>query len=257
MSNIKRDNAILRLRKLMGAKTWGSEEEMKTAMALSQKIMRQYNISMSDVEHAEINCVRKSANGGKKKKRRNFMDMLAWRIARHSETKFWRHHDFVGKTGFTYEYFGYPTDVELALYLFDTTKRYIETSTRDYKDTEEYNIELGVYSYQPSVSSRELLHAFKIGCATGVAQVLDDLFDEKTEEITQLQEAVTETGLMIVKDKVIQRDFEKTGISLTKKPGLNSRVSSAGGYFQGIVKGREFKVTTGVGDGGARERLTR
>ena len=255
MNNVKRDKAILRLRKLMGGKTWGSDEEMKTAMATIQRIMRQYNISMSDVEHAEIKCVQKSANGGKKQKRRNYMDKVVWRIARHCEVKYWKNNVFVGgkKQGFHYDFFGYPTDVDLALYLYDTIKLYIDQSVEEYKETDEYGWEVEAGYDSP----RQLIHAFRLGCAIGIGNVLDNLHDDKIEEVKELQESVTETGLMVIKDKVIERDFKETGLKLVFSPGYQPSSSAFGGFNEGLAKGRKFKVTTGVGSEGASEHLLR
>lgn len=220
-------------------KTTGNGCTLEEAMAAAKKageLMDFYQIQITELEIREESC--KKIMIEKTKKKSDPMKKINMAIAHYCQVKTWTH----GNKG--YVYFGLPQDVEMAEYLHEFVLSFVSSEMDNMKNTKEYMM----YPYH----KRRYVASFLAGLQDRVYSKLNMLGNEREAE---LEQAVTKcTDLVIVKEEVIDRDFDKLGIKLRNISNSRS-ITSRNGYNNGDEAGRKFSVKHGIGSGNKTKQI--
>lgn len=225
LSSIIRKIKALRAR---AADAASSEAEAAKAAAVADKLLREHNIDLSEVDVRAEGVVK--AVWGAGKRARGPESYAVVKIAKAAGVKVWT------ENGGEVAYLGNPADVEVALYYTDLVANAAESCLRAYRKTDDYAQQLRLWS------SRKVSSDYR----TGVCQRLG----ERILAQVKAEPAPTGTGLVVVKDALIRQWLEDEGLRF-KTSNRSRRVGA------GYNHGRAHADNVGIGQGVGTQRSGR
>jgi hypothetical protein len=223
---------IIRRIQALQAKTLANgctEAEALAAASLAGKLLVEHGLAMTDIQIQERkDCERGDIKTGRK--RSHEIQYCVMAIGVFCDCKAW-------KSGGNYSFFGFPEDVQTAIWLYNMIFASMGHELARYKAT---------YPTGDKGRSKRQSHAFLLGMANRVAQRLRAM---KREQDVQTQ-ASTGRALVVVKGAVVASEFAKTGMRLGKSGGqTSSRDYNA--YSAGQRAGDRVGFNRPVSHGGA------
>jgi len=226
-------------RKILGlmAKTTDngcSEHEAMAAAALVQKLLNQYQLSLSDIKLKEqANCVK-----GKYDYKVRKHGALYWVISGigyFTDTTCW-YDERGGDDGLiAYKYFGFEHDVIIAEYITKLCDWAIIYDGEDYKRS-------AFYDAQPKGARRaKCLLDFRIGMANRLNKRLRDMKDEVNR-----QNATDGRSLVVVKGAIVKEEAIKAGLVFGRGGGQKQSIVYADAYHAGGAAGDKVQINPGV-----------
>jgi hypothetical protein len=138
-----------------------------------------------------------------------------------------------GTAGFAYVLFGHDVDVELAKYLFEICSEAMESEWVDYGSKHGF--------------TKKQRESFRRGFGGRVHDRMIELKRQRDEERRKHVQMSGCTDLVIVKDQLVQAEFEKEGIRLRSTVRRFSNDSHA--YGHGHTAGGKVNLNNPIGDG--------
>jgi hypothetical protein len=205
-----------------------SENEAAKAAEVAEKLMREHNINLSELDVRSEGVEKNVWGAGRRVKGAETFAIAS--IAKATNCKAWV------QNGGEIVYLGNPADVEVALYFTDLVSNAADACFKTYQKTEAFRNDRIYYSTR------------KIGAdyRTGVCQRLGERIRDKA--LAECAPEATGTGLIVVKDALIRQWLEDNGMAFRK---LRSRsVGSAYGA------GRDAADGVSIGRGVGTQRST-
>lgn len=221
LSDIIRKIKALRAR---AADAASSENEAAKAAAVADKLLREYNIDLSELDVRAEGVAKNVWGAGRRT--RGPETFAAKKIGKATNCEAWC------QNGGEIVYLGNPADVECALYFTDLVSNAAEACLRAYRKTDEYRKMRWVWS------SRKIGADYRLG----VCQRLGERILEQVEAERQPQ--ATGTGLVVVKDALIQQWLKDNGMEF-KAYRNNRRVGTS--YNTGRGDADSVSINRGVG----------
>lgn len=205
-----------------------SEAEAAKAAAVADKLLREHNIDLSELDVRAEGVV--EAVWGLGKRARGPETYAVTKIAKAAGVKVWC------RNGGEIVYLGSPADVEVALYYTDLVDNAAHSCLRAYRKSDDYARQVRIWS------SRKVSSDYR----TGVCQRLGERILAQVEG----EPSTTGTGLVVVKDALIRQWMEEHGVRL-KDSNRSRRVG------EGFGHGRSHADKVGIGIGVGTQRSGR
>ncbi len=206
-----------------------TEQEALASARKVAELLDRYGLSLGEVEMREQACEGVGVETGRK--RRAPLDDCVPSIAFFCDCKVWV--ETTAQGAIRYVFFGLPTDVEAAHYLYDLIALAFSTETARYKSEDA--------EFRSSVR-REGARSFQIGLAHGIAEKLKIMKSERDAALRQS----TGRDLVLLKTSVIEEELEKLGLDFHAKATRRKRRVETGAYEAGRAAGRKFEPRRGV-----------
>jgi len=196
----------------------------KEALAAAKKVGEL--LSAHDLEMDDIG-VREEAAGAKKQVMRaadDYAGTICVGIASLCDLIVWKsgHGEF--------SFFGTDHDLALGCYLYEVCAEAMDIDWAKYMEMEGY-----------SMKKRA---SFRMGFAHRITERLREI---KAERKARQMKMSTSTALVAVKDQLVEAEFAKTGIRLTK--GTRQNVADMNAYSHGRAAGERMNLNNPIGDG--------
>ncbi len=221
LSDIIRKIKALRAR---AADAASSENEAAKAAAVADKLLREHNIDLSELDVRAEGVAKNVWGAGRRT--RGPETFAATKIGKATNCKVWC------QNGGEIVYLGNPADVEVALYFTDLVSNAAEACLRSYRKTEDYARQ------QHYFSPRKIGADYRIG----VCQRLGERILEQVE--VERKPQATGTALVVVKDALIQQWLKDNGMSF-KDHRSSRRVGAS--YNTGRGDADSVSINRGVG----------
>jgi hypothetical protein len=195
-----------------------TEAEAMSAANKIGELMQVYNLTMDRVFLGESKCIADIIQT--KRGHKHPIDSCITGIGRFCDCICW----FSKPRGqIEYNFFGLETDVEMAKYLYSIILNAIDTSTEEFKKTDDY---INGTEYGQYVSRKRLSTSFQRGMSYRIYQRLDEMTVKRhnEEEIKSPIMESTGTSLVLVKRRKIDNDFEKLGVKLRNANCFRPRI---------------------------------
>lgn len=202
-----------------------SEEEAMTAAIKAKALMDKYQIKLSETELEEEGCFQTTSE-----KHSNGYDVpsrIAVAIQKFAEVKVW-------KNGGQVYFFGLKTDSEFASWLTNALTAFIWRNADQYADE------------RKGQGDRWLQRrSFADGAIRRINERL-------MAEVKSRKPLNTSTGksLVVVKSSIINREFSKLGVNLTKSSRSKTKGGNGGAYSAGQAAGNRASFGKPVNSGG-------
>jgi hypothetical protein len=228
---------ILTIRKLTQKTTdrGCTEAEAMSAMAMIDKLLRTYNLSMDRVYLGETSCVTKTVDTNTKN--RCPIDNCLVAIAYFCDCKVWFSK---GAECSSYKFFGLEPDTEMAAYLYIMIKGAVEVELNKFKLSPLYQAASG--------HRRRHVTSFQYGMVNRISARLNDLANERNR--SQMQESANGTNLIVVKNHKIESEFEQLNLGLRKKTSL-VRFGDYGSFMAGSRAGDDVNLNRPLNNQGS------
>lgn len=204
-----------------------TEEEALAAAEKVAELLDRYGLSLSETELRQQVCQGVGIDTGRK--RRGPLDDCLPTIADFCDCRCWSE---IGADGLIrHVFFGIPSDVAGAHYLYDLIGATIESQLAVFRTSD-------LYRDHPSGQRASASRSFQIGMTVGILGKLADL---KRSRSTGKGRA-----LVPVKDAAIDEDLEKLGLSfqMSNRPAKRQVLVEA--FSAGRAAGAEFEVRPGL-----------
>jgi hypothetical protein len=215
-----------------------TEAEAVEAMKLAGKLMDQYNLSITDVQIKNTQCVVRVVQDGKKS--RGPMDNICTTLARYCDVKIWFN---LGKG--QYSVFGLPQDTELFEYLFEIIKGSLE---REYQ---KYLLEMNLSDKQAYGIKKGIRASFSVGFMKRMNQKLQEMKASRNTEIER-----TGRQLVLVKDAVVEEAYKALNLRLRTPQRTVRKIRNSHANSAGFSAANNVSLNHGVGGGKVIKRLT-
>ena len=219
----------IKARRARAADSASSEAEAAKAAAVADKLLREHNIDLSELD-VRAEGVDKTVWG----EGQRILTPESWALAnigRATGARVWV------QNGGEFALLGSPADVEVALYYLDLVSAAAASCLSAYQRTEAYREAQDRYG----LSRRKINSDYKIG----VCQRLGERIREQAE--AERAPEATGTGIIVVKDSLINQWLKDRGIGLAAKKPRRRALSAS------YRNGREAAENVGIGRGvGAR-----
>lgn len=234
-----RRKLVERIRALL-AKTAANgctESEAMAAAAKAAELMRQYDLSMSDIDVERTKSEGCTEGPTEEFDLARHLDILATAAAAFADAAMWRELAGLRRPGEPekgrYVFFGCPSDVEIAGYVFAICVRALETQSAAHRRT--------VALMRAAVRER-MTRSFRDGMATSMARKLHDIREARRassggRDLVPLKSALVKDAL----DK-LDHDFQ-TG-------RIGYRDLDEDSYRRGVAAGRRVRFDPGIAAGG-------
>jgi hypothetical protein len=180
-----------------------SEAEAIAAAAKAKELLDKYQIDLSEHELEEEGFVKGKAEKAQAR-RFNVQETLAHWIAKFCEVKVWHTFDSAGyrRKEKRIVFFGLRSDVEFANWLTVALEAFV------WHNADEYETKLK-YEHGPTVGGYYLKRDFAMGACARINQRL-----RAEVEARKPQTMSDGRALMVVKNQLVEREFNKLGMSL-------------------------------------------
>lgn len=218
---------ILQKIRALAAKTVENGASEAEALAAANKVnalLEQYNLTLTEALLGRQACETKTINAG----RSNFhaVEYTLIAIAEFCDCRTW----FSKGSARCYNFFGLPSDVMMAEYLYDHIRRAIDFETEEYKQSLLYQID-----YPGAPSRRTRTTTFQKAMATRIAKRLKEMKEARANP--------TVAGRSIVAAKALKlhKEFEELGLEFRKKSSPSSSIDQFS-YMAGQQAGNELNL---------------
>lgn len=213
-----------------------TEDEAMQAIALAQKLMSKYSLSMDDLKNENISVddfVWGSMDSHDAPKKGNtFKNLVAQSIAMFTETKVVNMN--VDKGKFVVSFYGYRVDVELAVYMHNICMAAYESEWAKHKSL-----------YGQTKGTKKI---FGIGMAERIEERIVSMMPPKTK--------TTGTDIIVLKNQIVKNMFEEEEKNFNVKSGAiieydPSVEAFEHGYKSGdsVILTKEFQNKNNLGIG--------
>jgi hypothetical protein len=219
----------IRALRARAADSASSEAEAAKAAAVADKLLREHNIDLSELD-VRAEGVEKNV-WGVGKRTRGPETFAANRIGKATNCEVWI------QNGGEIVYLGNPADVEVALYYTDLVSNAAEACLRQFRKTED------CINQSRYFSARKVSSDYRLGvCSRLGERILDQV---------RVERAPVSSGadLVVVKNALIQQWLEDNGLAF-KRANRSRRVGASYGA------GREAAENVGIGRGVGTQRTT-
>jgi len=197
-----------------------TESEANSATIKIDKLLKAYNLSIDEIFVEKTEC--KQEEISTKFINRHPIDRCLKAIADFCNCRVW-----VSKNKtLSYIFFGLPTDVDAAKYLYHIIYSAIETETIAFKLSGEY--------------TKRDTTSFKKGIVARIYTRLHDIIRQNRE----IQS--TKTSLVVVKNHKIDEEFEKLNLNL-KKPQIQNQNIKRDAFMAGYRAGENIQLSKQLG----------
>lgn len=207
-----------------------SESEAMEAAEKVGLLLQQFDLQLSDVFISEEICIQREFYAAND----SFHSVVSG-IARLCSL---RHYRDVGKSGTTFVVFGFERDMELALYLYEVIG-------------EAFNTEWATFTVAHGFA-RKTRESFELGFADRIWNRLHDIRRKRDQENLARVKASGSRDLVLVRDHIVDEEFEKTGVRLFN--ATPKRIHDGHAYRRGQDAGNRVQIHTPV-NGDARSLL--
>jgi len=218
-----------------------SEQEAMSAMQGVGRLLRQYNLTMSELDVRQTPCktIEIKIDGS-----RHRISNCIGSIGGFTDTKPW-YQNFGSRTVFSF--FGQEQDLDMAQYLFKVCKAAIDSETHRFKSTPAYRA-LG--------GGRSATTSFQHGLTDKLNQRMRQMKKEETTELhareaeQQAEQATapTSTALVVLKKQLIEQEFKAHGPKL-RTARVHRRVRSYTAYGAGSAAGDRINLSRPLSSG--------
>lgn len=181
-----------------------TEEEAISAANMAGKLMEQYNINISELDIKNETCITENVFIGKNNSNMRFVSVA---ISRFCNCETWTSREYAknldGTTDFNarcdlfYNFFGFPNDVKMAIYLYHLINNAMKYEVAQFKKTD-------VYTGKSSSNS------FLMGMANRISARLNEMHNASVDNINKMRGNTSSgTSIMIVKDKIVQEQLSQ------------------------------------------------
>lgn len=207
-----------------------TEAEALQAAGRVGELLEQFDLTLDEVLIGEETCVQREVYTD---------DMYAGGIAR-GITKLCslRYYIKAGESPVTYVLFGFARDMELAIFLYETLM-------------EACNVEWGEYSKIHGFQ-RKKRESFRLGFSERVSQRLTQIRAKRDADNAARVAASGCRDLVLVRDALVDDEFEKTGVRLVYARGPQASCRTS--YWAGDSAGQRARINTPV-NGDSRSML--
>ena len=239
MSTDKKEKLIQKI-KALKSKTLENgctEQEAYAAAVLVEKLMNEYDISLTEVEVRGEEWDTLEIETGKSVKGDLHNVIVA--IGKFTDTKVWISRKFAGfdkggrkKTMVTYCFFGTQKDTEIAHFLYDMLQTAFTQEVKVYQKSAEYK-------NNPN-HGRTKTVSFKLGMGRRLS--------DRLQAMKMAQQASNEEQGLMLYDKyaIVEEEFARqTGFKLTKESRRRSNIDY-GAFASGEKAGDKVSITQGV-----------
>ena len=211
-----------------------TKQEALSAVTKINSLLKKHDLELADVgnfssaekNHCKLTSLAKSS-------RTLPIDLCMLNLTRFCDVKCWIHGQRTGwRTNVKkYQFLGFPADVEAVINIFKIINNALICATIEFKGSQQYQ-------------GRSSVNAFQKGFIFSVCDTLDRLKAERNENIP----VVKGTELVVVKQKIIDVEFDKLKLNLSKNRGSTPKLAAknADAYSSGRIKGREFNLNRKV-----------
>lgn len=216
-----------------------SESEAMVAASMAEKLMTEHDIQLSEIVIKNSKSIKGSCHF-KAYGTTRLGQGFSVAIAEFSDCKVWRN---VNEGILVY--FGLPHDVEIANYLFDMLSNTVSIEIDKYKKTEQFHNMKNM-----GVNGKTLVSSFINGIESRIYQKIQELINEKKQAMS----ASTGTGLVIMKNQVVNKDFSDLNMKL-RSNNVKKVVRSSQAFSAGETAGDNVNIISGI-TGKAQHKLT-
>lgn len=206
-----------------------SENEAAKAAAVAEKLIREHNIDLSELD-VRAEGVEKNVWGAGKRTR-TAPCFAAVRIGKANNCDVWV------QNGGEVCFLGNPADVEVCLYFMDLVANAAEACLRQFRKTAEYSVQSGYWS------PRKVSEDYRVGVCQRLGERIRDQYQAA-------EPTATGAGLVVVKNSLIEQWKRDNGLTLRSKNNRSRQVSSAYGT------GRDAADNVSIGRGIGTQRTT-
>lgn len=193
------------------------------AMESSEKVgalLKQFDLELSDVFIAEEVCVKRELMAANE----HFSGVIGG-ISRLCSLKYY--HD-LGQPGAVFVVFGFERDMELALYLYEVILEAFGTEWAKYTV---------IHGFK-----RKTREAFEMGFGARVRERLVQIRAERDAEAAARAKASNSKDLVVVRDHIVEEEFEKTGVRLIY--GRSRPIHDRHAFRSGAEAGNRVQINT-------------
>lgn len=227
-----------------------TEAEADMAMEKVGQLLSTYNLSMTEVDLRDEPFIEKFFECWSRGKTPVYASLTA--IARFCDVRVWvvppSHYDKNAK--FKYFFFGFETDVSMAMYLTETIEKAIATSLNEFKKTAPYLV---------SNNKKGATNSFYLGMGYRVYHRLEEMknlaereLQEKQMATTPLLEKKESTALTLLKEKLVEDAFKQKGMKLRNRH-TSAHVSNGSAYAHGGAAGDKVNLNRPIGSNGGAQ----
>ena len=194
-----------------------SESEALLAAAKARELMDKYQLSMSEAELESEGASQSNTNSETAQQFRIQRD-LAMKIARFTDCRCWQ-----GSQSGTVKFFGLQSDSEFAAFLCSSLAGFVQRNAIGYS-----------LEHDGDVAS------FMLGAVARINERLAELIAARAASRVQAELASHPSGgksLMLVKNQLVEREFAKLGLNLSRGRASSQGHSNSGSYSAGRAAG--------------------
>lgn len=174
-----------------------TEAEAMSAVAGAQRLMEKYHIDHGALGIEEEGTERRDIKRGRGP-RQDVRDRLAPAIAKFCDCVGWQNTSRAVNSNI---FFGLPSDVDFAVWLLDSLTNFVEAQCGGFALDKLFNEDRPI--------SEAERNGFMIACARRIVERLKELTAAR-----QPTAAATGNALIVLKNQIVQREFNKLGIHL-------------------------------------------
>lgn len=182
-----------------------TEAEAMFAAAKAGELLDTYNLSLSDIQFKQTNCVQKQVVTDKKN--RSNLDRCLVGLAKFCDTKLWFSRNRLAPS--SYHIFGLESDCEMFEYLYKVISNCLAYELNKFKVSDYYKM-LKVRGHKKVASA-----AFIKGFCSRINERLGELKKQRQENLYREIER-TGRNLVLVKSQKVDEEFNAMNLKLTK-----------------------------------------
>jgi hypothetical protein len=193
-----------------------SEQEAMNAARKMGELLEIYDLTMDKVFLDSQTCITYKHDTGSHNRSPVMFCVVS--LAAYCQCRCWSTKSYVPEAGETHSFhcfFGLPSDVEMAKYLFEIIDKSVDLELMRYKQTVEYRIN--------TTHGRKKNASFERAMARRIAQRLDEMRLERernceTKKITCVSSVgqISSTSIVLLKRDKVEEEFGKLGMRLHK-----------------------------------------
>lgn len=216
-----------------------SESEAMVAASMAAKLMSEHDIQLSELVIKNSKSIKGGCNFkayGTTRLGQGFSNS----IGEFCDCKVWR-----DCNEGVLVYFGLPHDVEIANFLFDMLSNTVSVEIDKYKNSQTFKTQKFA-----GTNGKTLVNSFICGIESRIREKLQTLIQEKKNAMS----AATGTGLVVMKNQVVNKDFAELNMKL-RTSHAKRVVRSSSAYSAGESAGNNVNIISGI-TGKAQGKLT-
>lgn len=224
-SELLRNRALKRIKALLNKteENGATIEEAKSSISKANQLMKEYYLTINDIESLEENEVITTGSVDRIKIKYRDTGFLPYL----SDLFDCKH--FYNKKEVTFV--GYDTDVKICIYLYKKITSALINDISVFKKTRTYEVNT-LYN---GINGRTLVSSFVSGFINGISNKMYHMFCERESNVENNQ-----TGLMVIKSEKVSKFYDQFDVRTIKQPSNQNIVGAA--FVHGEDKGQNFNL---------------